>query len=243
MCLFRGPGLQHLVPTDAEVALFLVFTVPYCWNVTFGTLAVIRHMLIIVPTYNDIDNVVIMREKGKIGSWGEKAWNSTEWEASQDANIESLWCSPFITSFLEVKTHQLFSSCQRKKQELRQSLFLTLARMECKHRNKTTWIYIHIYIYELHYRSAVFFLICNCMLFYYSSFWKARPPGLGLCFQRCQMVHWPSSSPLESVVLPEQLKYLKLVCSSWVFSAEALINFCQNLKGWIQSTVILRFFI
>lgn len=155
-CLFRGPGLQHLVPKDAEVALFLVFTVPYYWNVTFGTLAVIRHMLMVVLTYNDIDNAVIMREKDKTGSWEGKTWNSTEWEASQDANIESLWCSPFITSFLEVKTHQLFSSCQRKKQELRQSLFLTLARIECKHRNKTTWFYIYTYIYV----SYIIDLLC-----------------------------------------------------------------------------------
>lgn len=57
---------------------FLVFTVLYCWNVTFGTVTVIRHMLILVITSNDIDNAMIMREKGKIGSWGRRfeiPWN------------------------------------------------------------------------------------------------------------------------------------------------------------------------
>lgn len=41
-------------------------------------MTVIRRMLILVITFNDIDNAMIMREKDEIGSWGRRfeiPWN------------------------------------------------------------------------------------------------------------------------------------------------------------------------
>lgn len=169
-----------------EVTGFLVFTVPCCWNDTFGTVTVIRLMLIIVVTFNDIDNAIIMREKELVLEdlkfCGIKVF--------QDVNTESWWCSSFITSFLEVKIHQgCFFVC----------LFGVVFGLiwfgffsffpKKKFGNKTTWLYIQV-VLLIH----CCFSNLYCLCFYYSSFSKTNLLESQMCFWRCQMVHWPWSS-------------------------------------------------